>query len=85
METRGLSRHYGDGQVKIGVTICLGVAVLWSIMALLQLWTPVFSADIFIKLTISAAVIVAIVLVVTLAMREYLSNKELKSKGFIDN
>lgn len=70
--------------MKIGIAVCLIVAVLWSILALLQLWAPVVSVETFIKLTITAAVVIAIVLVVTLAMREYLSDKELKSKGFID-
>lgn len=71
--------------MKTGIIICLVVAVLWSIAALLQIWLPLFSAETFIKLTISAVVIIAIVLVVTLALREYVTSKDLKSKGFIDD
>jgi hypothetical protein len=39
---------------------------------------------VFLKLSATAGLVVAIVLVVTLAIREYLTDKEMKSKGFID-
>lgn len=70
--------------MKTGVIICLSVAVVWSCLALLQLWFNVVSAEVFIKLSITAGVIGIIVLLVTLAIREYLVDKDLKSKGFID-
>lgn len=70
--------------MKIGVGICLAIVVLWTALALLQLWFSLLTTEVFIKLTISAVVIVAAVLLVALGIREYLSDKELKSKGFID-
>ncbi|MCQ8104057.1 hypothetical protein NP590_08075 [Methylomonas sp. SURF-2] len=70
--------------MKLGVGICLLIVVLWTALALLQLWFSLLTTEVFIKLTISAVVIVAAVLLVALGIREYLSDKELKSKGFID-
>lgn len=39
----------------------------------------------FSKITLSTLVIVGVVLLVTLGIREYLSDKELKAKGYIDD
>lgn len=70
--------------MKYGIGICLIIVVLWSALALLQLWLSLFAASVFIKLTLSAVVVIAAVLLVALGIREYLSDKDLKSKGFID-
>lgn len=70
--------------MKLGIGICLLIVVLWAALALMQLWFSLLTTEVFVKLTISAVVIVAAVLLVALGIREYLSDKELKSKGFID-
>jgi hypothetical protein len=64
--------------------MALTVAVLWSVLALFQLWLGVVSNEVFIKLTVSAGIIVGITIIVTLALREYLQDKDLKTKGFVD-
>jgi hypothetical protein len=71
--------------MKFGVGICLAIVVLWSGLALLQLWFSLLAIEVFIKISISAIVIIAAVLLVSLGIREYLSDKELKAKGFIDD
>ena len=70
--------------MKYGIGICLIIVVLWAVLALLQLWFSVMSASVFSKITISALVVAGVVLLVTLGIREYISDKELKDKGFID-
>ncbi|AEG02800.1 hypothetical protein [Methylomonas methanica] len=70
--------------MKYGIGISLIIVVLWSAIALLQLWFSLLAAHVFIKLTVSAVLIIAAVLLVALGIREYLSDKDLKSKGFID-
>lgn len=70
--------------MKTGIAICLGITALWGLLALIQLWVPLFSGEVFFKISLSAFVIVVIVLVTTLAIREYLDDKSMKSKGFID-
>lgn len=71
--------------MKIGVGICLAIVVLWAGLALLQLWFSLLAIEVFIKISISAIVVIAAVLLVSLGIREYLSDKDLKAKGFIDD
>lgn len=42
------------------------------------------SADLFLRITVSAALVVAVIVIITLVVREYLSEKRLKDQGFID-
>ena len=70
--------------MKTGVIIGLGLFVAWVLLALAQLWFTPLSAEVFVKLTVTAAVIETVVIIVTLVLREYRSEKELKSKGYLD-
>lgn len=70
--------------MKIGIIACLSITVAWALLFVAQLWWPIVSGDVFLKLTITAGVAVVLILIITLAIREYLTEKELKSKGFID-
>lgn len=62
----------------------LGLFVGWALLALVQLWFAPLGAELFVKLTISAAVVETVVIIVTLVLRECRSEKELKSKGYLD-
>jgi hypothetical protein len=70
--------------MKIGIIACLSITIAWVFLAIAQLWFQIVSSDVFLKLSTTAGLVVVIVLVVTLAIREYLTDKEMKSKGFID-
>lgn len=70
--------------MRVGVIIGLGLFVAWALLALVQLWFTPLSAEVFVKLTVTAAVIETVVIIVTLVLREYRSEKELKSKGYLD-
>lgn len=70
--------------MKTGVIIGLSLFVAWALLALAQLWFTPLSAEVFVKLTVTAAVIETVVIIVTLVLREYRSEKELKSKGYFD-
>lgn len=70
--------------MKWGLSLCLGILVLWSLLALVQLWGQFLSGDVFIKLSISALVLFLVIGVITLAIREYLKDKDLRDKGFVD-
>ena len=70
--------------MKTGLIIGLGLFGAWALLAIVQLWLTPLSAEVFVKLTITAAVIEAVVLVATLAIREYRAEKELKAKGYLD-
>jgi hypothetical protein len=58
---------------------------LWSVLALSQLWLGVVSNEVFLKITVSAAIVIGITVVVVLVLREYLQDKDLKAKGFVDD
>lgn len=70
--------------MKAGIIICLSISTLWAALAIIQLWFQLIPADIFMKITLTAGMIVIVTLVITLAIREYISGKELKSKNYID-
>ncbi len=70
--------------MKLGVISALVVTVIWSLMALAQLWFAPLSAELFVRISVSAALVVALIVIVTLVVREYLSEKRLKDQGFID-
>ncbi|RJF99305.1 hypothetical protein [Noviherbaspirillum saxi] len=70
--------------MKLGLISALSIAVGWAILAIAQLWLQPLSAENFIKVSVTAGILVVIILVVTLAAREYLSEKKMKDDGFID-
>jgi hypothetical protein len=87
LEVRSLCRDYGEKPMKvmkIGIIACLTITIFWVFLAISQLWFDVVSADIFFKLSLTAGILVAVILLVTLGIREYLSEKEMKSKDFIN-
>ncbi len=71
--------------MKIGIITCLSIVTLWAICGLLQLWINIMPAAIFIKLSITCAVIAVICLIITLAVREYSSDKTMKENGYLDD
>jgi len=70
--------------MKAGLFSALAIAVAWSLLAIVQLWLQPLSGEHFVKFTITAGILVAIILLVTLAAREYFSEKKMKEDGFID-
>ena len=70
--------------MKLGLISALGIAVAWSLLAIAQLWAQPLSGEHFFKLTVTAGILVTIILLVTLAVREYFSEKKMKEDGFID-
>ncbi len=70
--------------MKLGIIASLSIAIVWAAAAVVQLWVPVMSAEVFMKVSITAGILIALIMVVTLAIREYLSEKDMKSRGFID-
>ncbi|MFY9259528.1 MAG: hypothetical protein WAO71_03365 [Gallionella sp.] len=70
--------------MKIGIITCLSISIAWACLAIAQLWFQIVSSEAFLKLSITAGIAVVVVLIVTLTIREYLTDKEMKAKGFID-
>lgn len=70
--------------MKLGLILAVALLIGWSAVALLQLWWQPFSWPVFIKLSISALVLEVLLILLMLVRREYLNEKSLKDKGFID-
>ena len=71
--------------MKYGVISALFISILWSILSILQLWFSILNTDVFVKLTVTAGILLVIIVIVTLVIREYLSDKQLKKDGFLDD
>lgn len=70
--------------MKAGILACCVIAVAWVSLAIVQLWFAPLIADVFVKLSITAALLFVVVLVISLVIREYLSEKKMKDSGHID-
>ena len=70
--------------MKYGFIICTAFFVLGVLLCLVQIWFSPFTAALFWKLLITLGAFFIIALVITLVARDYLSEKEMKKKGFID-
>ncbi|WP_218955513.1 hypothetical protein [Acinetobacter sp. YH12094] len=49
-----------------------------------QLWSKLLSVEVFTKLTVTVAILEAIIIIATLVIREYLTDKKMKKDGYID-
>ncbi|MDR0736958.1 MAG: hypothetical protein LBF51_09070 [Zoogloeaceae bacterium] len=68
----------------LSYAIPLAILVVWGMLALMQMWWGIMSSNIFGKLTLSAAIVIAISVIVAIAVHEYAENAELKKQGYLD-
>ena len=59
--------------MKEGVNLSSGfsiiLVVMWLLLALVDMWFDVVTFDVFVKVTISLVVVIAIIMIVKLALR----------------
>ncbi len=72
------------GVMKIASIIVGVIVALYSILLLFQVWGSGVSADIFMKLTISAVVLVVVIFGLAVLYREYILEKRMSDEGYID-
>ena len=70
--------------MKYGSIVCTVLFVLGIILSLAQMWFDILDTGLFFKLLITISAFFVISLGITLVFKEYLSEKEMKRKGFID-
>ncbi len=70
--------------MRFGVASALLIAVAWVGLAIAQLWLQPLSGATFIKLSVTAALLIAAILLVTLVVRDYLAEQKMKDDGFLD-
>ena len=69
--------------MKIASTISGLVVLFYTILLLFQLWGDGISADIFFKLTISAIIIVVVLMGLALMYREYIEEKSMRDNDYL--
>ncbi len=70
--------------MKIASIISGVVFALFAILLLAQLWGNVMSWAVFIKVTITASVIIVVTFGLALLYREYVEEKSMKEDKYID-
>ena len=70
--------------MKIASIISGVVFALYGILLLAQLWGDVLSWKVFIKLTITAGVIIVVTFGLALLYREYIEEKTMKDEKYLD-
>ena len=70
--------------MKLASVITGVVLVLYAIFALVQLWGTVVSWVTFVKVSITAAVIVIAALGLAMLYREYIEEKSMKEDKYLD-
>ena len=70
--------------MKYGSIVCTALFILGVILSLGQMWFSLFQPDLFWKLLITICAFFIVALGITLVFKEYLSEKEMKDKGYID-
>lgn len=71
--------------MKITTVISLTTIVLWALLTITQVWVELVSGAVYLKITLSAAIIVVVSLLVGLAVNDYHSEKKMKDDGYLDS
>ena len=70
--------------MKTASTICIALLVIWTLVAIADMWFNVISTAVFIKMTITFGLIAVVALAVALARREYVEEQQMRKDKYID-
>ena len=70
--------------MKYGSIVCTALFVFGVVLSLVQMWFSPLDVVLYWKLIITTGAFFIVALIITLVFKEYLSEKEMKKKGFID-
>ncbi|PKH02699.1 hypothetical protein CXF72_10260 [Psychromonas sp. MB-3u-54] len=70
--------------MKGGAIICTALFVFAVLLSVVQMWFSIMEVAFFWKLLITIGAFFIIALGITLVSKEYLSEKEMKKKGYLD-
>ena len=70
--------------MKLASIITGAILALYAVFALVWLWGDSISWENFIKVSITAAVIVIVTMGLALLYREYVEEKDMKKDGYLD-
>ena len=83
---RILVKNYRDrGSImKLASIITISLLVFWVLITILDMWFDIMSWDVFIKFSITLALLGVVALIIAIAKREYIDEKNLKKDKYID-
>jgi len=70
--------------MKIASIITGVILALFAMLLLVQIWANVMPWDIFMKLTVTAAVIIVVTFGLAMLYREYIEEKQMKDEKYLD-
>jgi len=70
--------------MKIASMITGVILVAYAVFALVWLWGSAISWATFVKVTITAGVVIVVVLGLAMLYREYIEEKNMKKDGYLD-
>ena len=70
--------------MKIVYISCLLMFTIAAIATILQIWLELMAWDVYFKAMITLGLLFLLILGITLARREYLSDNKLRNEGYID-
>lgn len=70
--------------MKLASIITIGILVTWVVLAILDMWFDIMSWAVFIKLTVTLGLLAVVALIIAIAKREYIDEKDLKKDKYID-
>ena len=70
--------------MEYGIFSALNILIYGRCFSIAQLLFKLLSVEVFAKLTLTAGILVVVIVITTLVIREYFSEKKLKKYGFID-
>ena len=70
--------------MKLASIITISLLVFWVLITILDMWFDIMSWDVFIKFSITLALLGVVALIIAIAKREYIDEKNLKKDKYID-
>jgi len=70
--------------MKIASILGGTVFVLYAILLLVQIWTTMIPWEEFMKLTVTAGILIVVIFGVAMLYREYMEEKTMKHEKYID-
>jgi len=70
--------------MKVASIISGAVFAIYAILLLVQIWSEAMSWAVFIKLTVTAAVIIVVTFGLAMLYREYIEEKTMRDDNYID-
>ena len=63
---------------------CLYIFIFWCVLLILELWWDIFSAEFFLKISISLGILFFALLAIAVVLDQLNSDKKLKDKNYLE-